>query len=72
MLTLGVLRPQPLLSSAQQHDVLMLVFGVPVGVQEHRAFADRHRGAECGNVALGGFHGNYVHLRSVSGAGLHI
>ena len=48
------------------------MFGVPVGVQEHRAFADRHRGAECGNVALGGIHGNYVYLRSISGAGLRV
>ena len=28
MLTLGVLRPQPLLSSTQQHDVLMLLDGL--------------------------------------------
>ena len=39
-------------------------------LQEHSLVADRHCGAKCFHVALGGFYGSDLHLRGISGAGL--
>ena len=39
------------------------------GLQEHCTSVDDHRDAECSNVALDSFHGNYLHLRSISSSG---